>query len=358
MKIQSLLAIGILSLSFLQADSIVLSKEEEKNWQIKVEKPLLLKSLPLGEFMVQVVTPPTLLHAISLPFEANVKKIFVANYEEVKEGQVLAQVTGKEWIETQQKAISDAIEYKHHQQLTKRKDMLCKEEIIPQKECVAANAELEADKIKVASSKALLKGYGASKEMIEALFKNLTLSNIIPLTSKVEGRIIKLTATPGQSTTPLEAIFVIQEKGDLWIESDMPVEIASGLEEWQAVDISFGQHTFKTSILQLSPVVNVQNQTRHIRFLAPPGSEMLAGMRGTATISLAHSSLKIPKTSLIKVDNRQTVFVKNSTGYSAVRVKVIGEDNNGYFIKEDKAITNIAVTSVAILKNMLGEEDE
>ncbi len=67
--------------------------------------------LPLGEFIAEAVTPPSLLHTISLPFEANVKKLNVAKYQEVTKGYVLAEVTGTEWIGIQQKAIAEAIEY-------------------------------------------------------------------------------------------------------------------------------------------------------------------------------------------------------------------------------------------------------
>ncbi len=284
----------------LNAENIILTPEQEANWQIKVEAPQSSKKLPLGEFITEVVTPPTLLHTISLPFEANIKKLHVANYQEVKQGQILAEVTGTEWIETQQKAISDAIEFKHHEHLAERKNMLCKEEIIPQKECVAANAELEADKIKVAASKALLRSYGASDEMIFNLFKDLELSQTIQLRSSVEGRIVKLHATPGKSTSPEDALFIIQEKGALWIESAIEAKRTLGLKEGQKVQIVIDDQTFVTTILQLSPVINPENQTRHIRFLVPSNIDIFSGLRSTAKIILLQESLKIKKMPLLK----------------------------------------------------------
>jgi len=57
----------------LSAKNITLTPKQEENWQIKVETPQLSKRLPLGEFITEVVTPPSLLHTISLPFEAQVK---------------------------------------------------------------------------------------------------------------------------------------------------------------------------------------------------------------------------------------------------------------------------------------------
>lgn len=343
----------------LNAEKIILTPEQEENWQIEVEVPQSSATLPLGNFITEVVTPPSLLHTISLPFEANVKKLHVANFQHVSEGQILADITGTELIEAQQKAISDAIEFKHHENLTKRKNMLCSEEIIPQKECIAANAELEADKIKVSASKALLKSYGASDEMITNLYKNLKLSQTIELRSTVEGRIIELHATPGKSTSPADALFIIQEKGSLWLESAMEARRTQGLQEGQKIQISMENNTFDTTILQLSPVINPENQTRQIRFLVPADIDIFSGLRTNARITLFKESLKIRKKAVIKYGDKQIVFVKNKEGYTSVAVEILTEDDTHYFVKPSAELKNkIAISSLAVLKNMLGSDDE
>jgi len=343
----------------LHAGDIALTAEQEENWQIKVQAPKSSQTLPLGEFIAEVVTPPSLLHTISLPFEANVKKLNVANYQYVTEEQVLANVTGTEWIATQQKAISDTIELQYHEQRVARKNMLCKEEIIPQKECTAANAELEAYKIKVSASKALLESYGASDDMITTLFKELKLSQTIPLTSIVSGRIIELHATPGKSTSSEDALFIIQEKGSLWLESDIEVSRTGGLKEGQKVQITLANNTFDTTILQLSPVINPQNQTRQVRFLVPLDIDVFAGLRTTAKITLSLESYKVKKNAVIKDGDTQIVFVKTKTGFTSVPVSILTEDDRYYYLKPFEALKNeIAVSSLAVLKNMLGEDDE
>lgn len=354
----NILLLTLLTFS-LHAGDIVLTSEQEENWQIKVKAPQSSEKLPLGEFIAKVVTPPSLLHTISLPFEANVKKLNVANYQFVKEGEVLAKVTGTEWIATQQKAISDTIEMTYHEQRVARKNTLCKEEIIPQKECTAANAELEANKIKVLASKALLESYGASDEMIRTLFKELKISQTIPLTSTVSGRVVKLHATPGKSTSPEDALFIIQEKGSLWLESDIEVSRTQRLKEGQKVQITLSDHTFDTTILQLSPVINPQNQTRQVRFLVPLDIDVFAGLRTTAKVTLSQKSYKVKKNAVIKDDDTQIVFVKTEKGFTSVPVTILTEDDRYYYLKPSTELQNdIAVSSLAVLKNMLGEDDE
>ncbi len=343
----------------LQAQEIILSKKQLNNWQIKTAKAITVPQLPLGKFIVEVSTPPSLLSTISLPFEANVKKLFVANYQKVKKGQVLAEVTGTQWIATQQKAISDAIELRHHTHLAKRKAMLCKENIIPKKECVAANAELKADQIKIVASKALLQSYGASKESINTLIHDLVLSPTITLKSPVEGHIITLNASAGKSTSPSDALFIIKKAGELWLESDIEATRTTKLKEGQRVNITLADQNFDTTILQLSPTVNPRNQTRHVRFLVPQGVELLSGLRSSANIKQSVKSLKIAKTSIINHNSNSIVFVKTNNGFNSVAIKILGEEAGYYFVAKTPQLEGeIATTSVAILKNLLGGEDE
>jgi len=356
---KQLLLLTLFAFSLLHAQNIQMTSKEEENWQIKVEAPQSSQRLPLGEFITEVVTPPSLLNIISLPFEANVKKLNVAKYQKVTKGFVLAEVTGTQWIAIQQKAIADAIEFRHHTHLTERKNMLCKEEIIPQKECVAANAELETDKIKVAASKALLKSYGASDEMIITLFKDLKLSPTMKIKSLVDGYIVALNATPGKSTSPSDALFIIQKKGSLWLESNIEAQLTENLYEGQKVQITLANKTFNTSILQISPVINPENQTIQIRFSVPSDVNIFSGLRSSAKITILGESLKVQKTSVIKEGDTQIVFIKTKDGFTAVPVKILAEDDTHYYIETSDRLQNkIAVNSVAILKNMLGDNNE
>jgi len=355
---QNLLLIILLTLN-VWAQEIQMTKEQEKNWDISVEVPEASKSYPFGEFIAHVVTPPTLLNTISLPFEANVKKLNVAKYLKVKQGDVSAEVTGTKWIEVQQKAIAEAIEYKHHAHLTERKNMLCKEDIIPQKECIAANAELEADKIRVAASKALLKGYGASDSMIESLFQKLKISYTIKITSGVEGSIIEHNATPGKSTNPEDALFVIKQEGALWLEANIEAQRTMKLKEGEKVEISLANKIFQTKVLQISPVINPENQTRQVRFLLPEETGISSGFIGSAMLTLFWDVLKVKKNSVIKEGSTQIVFVKSKEGFVAVPVEVLSEDDSAYYLKTSERLKHeIATNSLAILKNLLGGSDE
>ena len=346
-------------ISITEAKVIKLTQEQSKNWHIQTQKPTLSDSLVVGKFMAEVVTPPQLLHTISLPFEAQIKKLYVANFDNVKKGKLLAKVTGRDWIELQKRFISDAIELKHHKNIADRKNRLCQEEIIPKKECISANAEYRADKIKVSASKALLRGYGADEQMIRDLFENLKISQTLPIRSDVAGKIVEMNARSGKSVSPSDALFVIQKDGALWLEVNMLAKKASTLKKGQKVKIEFNHQEFPSKLLLHSPVINSQNQTQKVRFSLPKSEKFLTGMRDIAKISTLEQSLKVPKRAVVSYDGENIVFIKEDEGYIPTIVEILGEDRDSFYLRDTPNLhKEIAITSTAILKGLMEEEDE
>ena len=344
---------------FAEAEPIKLSDKEIATWNIQTQKAVQSDEVPLGNFLIEVTTPPTMVHTVSLPFKAQVVSLDVARYQKVKKGDLLAKVTGTEWIEAQQKAISDAIELTHHTHTYERKKKLCKEQIIPKKECIAALAELKTDRIKVSASKALLRSYGASESIIDDLFKKFKIHRNIPITAPTSGTITVMNASPGESSDPATALFVIQKSGDLWIESDLPNDKTVMLKEGESVELNINDRLYKSQVLQIAPVLNAQNQTRHVRFALKAGSKLLPGMRTNATVILKTKSYKVPKKAVIKIGGKERVFVKNAQGFLPVVVEILGEDRKEYYLKPSSRLdAPVVVTAVAILKNMTGESDE
>lgn len=354
------IVIGVgLSLLTLNATVIKLNEEQEKQWKIKTINPTISHTLVLGEFMAEVTVPPQHLHTISLPFEAQVKKLFVATYDYIEEGQPLAEVTGRGWIEVQKQFIADAIELKHHGHIAERKNRLCNEGIIAKKQCHSANAEYQADQVKFEASKELLRGYGASVEVIDNIFDRLEIVQSIQVDSDISGRLLKLNVQTGKSTNPSDALFVIQKEGALWLEANILVQKAMRLSKKESVKLKFNDEVFQSQVLLHAPSINRENQTQKVRFSLPSSSKFIVGMRNHVTISKALKTLKIPKKSVITIDDKKSLFLKTEKGYLPMELKVLGEDKMNYFVKDNpKLHAPIATSSVLILKSLLESENE
>ena len=126
-----------------------------------------------------------------------------------------------------------------------------------------------------------------------------------------------------------------------------------------AVEITLNNKIFETKVLQISPVINPQNQTRQVRFLLPEGQNISSGFIGSATLTLYADVLKVKKNSVIKEGLTHIVFTKTKDGFVAVPVEVLSEDDKYYYLKKTPKLQDpIATNSLAILKNLLGDRDE
>ena len=349
----------LLTLGVVWAEPIHLTKEQQRDWQIESGKPQLSKTLQFGKFMAEVVTPPQYLQTISLPFEAHIKKLYVSTFEQVKKGQLLAEVTGQKWIEVQKRFIADAIELKHHGHLAERKSRLCREGIIAKKECLAANAEHNADKIRVSASKALLRSYGASDRTIHTIFDKLKIVKTIKLYSKVSARVLSMKVHIGESTSPSDALFVFQKEGALWLEVNLPLKKASLLRRSQEVEMRFNHKKFKSRVLLKSPRVDKKDQTQMVRFSLPNDGAFITGMRDLVELKIPTNTFKISKKSLISSERGEIVFLKRNGDYEPLVVKVVGEDDRYYYIEGSLKLNDtIATSSLIILKGLMESNDE
>lgn len=343
----------MLSTLLLMAD-VTLTPEEEKNWQIQTAAGKEVTHVPLDEYMMRVTTPPKLLHTISLPYEAKVIQLNKANFQSVNKGEVLALLSSPQWIEAQKEAIAAFIKLTHTESEASRKSKLCKEEIIAQKECIAAEAEVKTDKIKLLSSTAVLKSYGATDEMIKTLFQDLAILPNIQLRSAVKGVILQTDIEAGKNVSSSNALFIVKADGEDWLESDIPQTVATALKPSQEVIITINAKEIKSKILLMSPMLNSLNQTRYIRFSLPKEAELLAGLLTKAELSIAKRAFVVDKKAIIQSDKDTMVFIKRGQTYHALKVIVLAENREVCYLDYNAELKEpIAISATSVLQNKL-----
>jgi len=337
--------------------NVTLTLEEQKNWNIKTSSAKEVSYVPLGEYMVDATIPPTLLHTVSLPYEVQVVKLEKVDYERVEKGETLAVITAREWIEAQRKVIADAIELIHHEHFAERKSKLCKEEIIAQKECITAEAEVKTDKIKLVASKALLNAYGANDAMIQKIYSDLTILPNLKLLSPVEGNILQVNIQPGKSISSSSALFVIKVDGQNWLESDLPEKIADQLTLREELIITIEGKVMEANVEHISPIFNHTNQTRHVRFSINKDAEFLAGLRKKALISIKKKAFLIDKKAVVQDEGSSYIFLKKENDFIRKKVDILSEDTKTCYLNYDTALNEqIVINATSILQNMVQEE--
>lgn len=338
--------------------NVTLTPQEEKSWQIQSAKAKEVTHVPLDAYMMQVTTPLTLLHTISVPYEAQVVQLHKTEFEHAKKGEVLADLSSQNWIEAQKEAIDTWIELSYSKNEANRRSQLCKEEIIAQKECFVADEEMKRDTIKLQAAKALLRSYGATDEMMQKLFNELTIFSNIELRSSVKGVVLQTDIQVGKNISPSSALFVIKMDGENWLEADIPQAVAKTLQPSQEVILRVAKDEIKSKILLISPTLHPLNQTRYVRFVLPKDANLLAGLRTKVELSVAKRAFVIDKKALIRQDNESIVFIKKGQTYSALRVDVLAENREVCYLEYKEELKEpIAVTATSILQNRLKEDE-
>lgn len=336
--------------------NVTLTPQEEKSWQIQTAKAKEVGHVPLDSYMMQVTTPPKLLHTLSVPYEAQVIQLHKTEFESVNKGEVLAILSSEHWIGAQKEAIDTWIELSYSQNEANRKSQLCKEEIIAQKECLISDAQVQRDAIKLQAAKALLQSYGATDEMIQKLFKELSIFSNIELRSLVKGVVLQTDIQIGKNISPSSALFVIKTDGENWLEADLPQAVATALQPLQEVFLKVGTNEIKSKILLISPILHSLNQTRYVRFSLPRDTNLLAGLRTKVELSVARRAFVIDKKALIRKDKETIVFVKKGQTYSVLKVNVLAENREVCYLDYTEELKEpIAVSATSVLLNRLQE---
>lgn len=341
--------------NMLAAD-IILTQEQEKNWQIELSKAKESSFVPITNSMMKVTTPPKLLQTISLPYEAKVIKLNKANFENVTKGELLAVLSSSKWIEAQKDAIDAYIEFSHNQNEANRKSKLCQEQIIAEKECIAADAELQRAKVKLSSAKNLLRSYGATEESIQKLINNSTIVPNIELLSPANGVIVQAGIELGKNISASDTLFIIKTAGEDWLEGEITHTIANTLKPSQEVIVKIDNKEIKSKIILISPTINPQNQSRYIRLSLSKDANLIDGFIAKAELNIIKKALVITKKALSQSDTQNIVFVKKGQAYRPIKVNILAEDKNLCYLEyNDELLGEIAISQISILLNKLQE---
>jgi len=353
-----ILLLATLAFSLYGAD-IVVSQKQQRDWHILTRELNTTSITPEATLYIGVITPPKLLKTLSLPNEVTISDLHVNLYDSVDKGDALVSVSSLPWLSVQKDAISSSINYDNIFQINQRKQMLCDEQIIAKKECIASEAALQEAQNRLKAAKELLHAYGASDKQITAITKQYKVYPTLTLYSQASGHIIDLKTGIGSSIEAFSPILTIQQEGNLWIEGALSTRHAALLRRGDQVTLEVDSHQFPSTVLNIAPYINVKNQTKNVRFSVEKETTLLPGLQTSATLYLHVNSIKIPKKALLQDGENNIVFVKTPQGYRSVTVTIMSQKGDDYYLKPQADLNEpVAVNSILILKNMMDSSDE
>lgn len=271
----------------------------------------------------------------------------------VEKGEILALIESREVAE----AIAEHQAAKESKELTNtiylREKEYWEKRVIPQKNYLDAQNDLQEANINLNLTKQKLQALGHDGDANNTRFDRLK--------SPLAGRIIARELTLGEYVDGTHEAFTVADLSVLWVEIAVAPNDLPFVSEGQAVAISAGVKKAEGKLIFLSPAIDPETRTaKAIVELDNAKGEWRPGEFANAAIATAshEASITIPKDAVQNIEGQNVVFVQTAEGFEKRLVSLGREDSrNAEIISGLKAGESIAASGTFTLKAELGKSE-
>jgi RND family efflux transporter MFP subunit len=301
----------------------------------------------------QVAIPNSQLHVVSAPLAGLVQSALAAAGQTVKKGQVLVRLQSPALIEAQRDFLHGAVQARLARETLARDEKLFKEGIIAESRYLAAKSAFAQAAATLNERRQALRLFGMSDAAIGRLEGGQVLRDTVDLVAPTDGVVLEQSAVAGQRVEAGAPLYTVARPDPLWLEIQVPVQLAAGLREGAAVTVPAYQAAGK--ILYVGKSVNPANQTVMARGEITEGAQNLrAGQFVEAEIAAARAQAnqwRVPNAALVRDRGKVFVFVQTPAGFRPEPVDLISETAEGALIGGPfRGTERIAVSGIAALK--------
>ena len=265
---------------------------------------------------------------IGSPINGRISDIYGSLGDVVKKGQVLARVNSIELTQNQLTLIKATQLIGLKTKAVERAKLLFEADVISKAEMQRIEAELEAVKADFRASKDQLEILGMSDKAIEKLESSGQVNSYGDVISRSNGTIITKMINLGQIVQPEDVLFSVADLSKLWGVAEIPEQQVAFVRKDQDVTIEVPalNQKIQGKIVYEGDIVNPETRTVMVRTeidntdlkLKP---DMLISM---FIQSKKVSKLAIPASAVIRENDRNYVFVQNSSNTYRLREIELG----------------------------------
>lgn len=356
----------LLTLLFLSCSLAIANDNEIKitpvqlyNLGVKIDKLKAIEQIPLLYAPAKVVIPPSQEYIVSAAQAGLISKLNVTIGDSVEKEQILAYINSPELLSLQRqylKANSD----KHLAWASYKRDKkLLQEGVISKRRWQESRSQYNSHLAESNEAMQLLEIAGMSTKDIKTLARNRRLSSQLNIHSPIKGVVLERMVVAGERLDILAPLYRIANLEQLWLEINIPQERMSSIKIGDKVLIENTDITAKITLLGQS--VNSKNQTILARAVIDGQQPTLrAGQNINSQIiqSSDKPTFLVPNAAVAQQKGQAYLFIRNSTGFKACPIQVIGKQKNDSVVTgtdELNSNTEIAIRGAVALKaNWLG----
>lgn len=335
--------------SFSVENTISLTIEQIDNLGISLGNAVRVTQIPILYAPAKVLIPPNNEYVVSTSQAGIVNQLNAALGDEVKKGEVLAQIDSPDLLTLQSKYLKANSVLQLANSAYQRDKALEQEGIIAKRRVQETQSQFDAASLDVKEAKQLLEIAGART--------STKLSSHLAIRSPISGVVIERMAIAGTRIDNLTPLYRVANLQTLWLEIAIPQERIADIKIGDQVAIDNPPFTAEISLLGQN--VNLEDQTVLARAVVKNvKGQIRAGQKLNVLITQATKQIafKVPNTAIAQNDGKAFLFVKNANGFDVKPINIVSKQDEETIINGDLTGNDIIATKgAAVLKaNWLG----
>ena len=323
-------------------NTLKISQEYFDNLGVTLSKLEPTKQIPVLTAPAKVTIPSTHDYIVSASQAGLITKLNAAVGDNVKKGDVLAQLNSPDLLSMQRLYLKAINEMQLSFLSFQRDKKLLEEGVIADRRWQETRSQYNAFVSDVNERKQLLEISGMTASEIDRLGKTHQLSSLLSVHSPISGVVMERKAVAGERIDILAPLYRIANLSELWLEINIPHERIGSIKVGDQVLIENSPVIAQISLLGQS--VNPENQTLLARAVIvgkqPPGNDQSAIRVGqtinTRIIQISEKgAFKVPNTAIAQHEGKFYIFVRNQDGFNITPITVIGKQGDESIISGD-----------------------
>ncbi len=339
-------------------NTIKISQEYFDNLGVTLGKLEPTKQIPVLTAPAKVTVPPAHEYVVSASKAGLIIKLNAAIGDNVKKGDILAQLNSPDLLSMQRLYLKVVNEMQLSFLSFQRDKKLLEDGVIADRRWQETLSKYNAIVSEANESKQLLEISGMTTSEIDHLGKTHQLSSQLNVYSPISGVVMERIAVAGERVDILAPLYRIANLSELWLEINIPHERIGIIKVGDQVLVENTSISAKITLLGQS--VNPENQTvlaRAIIITKPESGKEQSAVRVGQTINTRiiefseKGAFKVPNTAIAQNEGKFYIFVRNQDGFNVSPITVIGKQGDESVISGDFSGTeDIASKGAVALK--------
>jgi membrane fusion protein, heavy metal efflux system len=271
---------------------------------------------------------------IGAPIPGRLTHIDARFSQEVKAGQVLAEISSPELAQAQLSFLKAHSQLKLTTQAVERAELLLSADVIGSAELQRRQAEKQIAGAEKRAVSDQLKALGISAARIAKLEATGQIQSSASITASGNGTVIDVKVTQGQVINPSDVLFIISDLNELWALAELPEQDSQFVKKGQRVQVeipALGQVAIIGTVEYVGDIVNPETRTVRVGVSLPNKDRKLKpSMLMTMLIEGKPSNKAVvPQAAVVRENDADHVFVKQTDGsFKLMRVE-LGPETHG-----------------------------